>query len=222
MKRTITITSCLALLCIATLALWMCMKYGVPGYAAPPEGTPIPHVDTAVSKGSNSDGQENKMPSGPTEKAAMTPVVFELPTRVAVMGEDEYSPCYFDVKKMILYRWKGVILRDEQIRQTGYVGFPSGIRMLEAKDFSVTSVEAPVKYWQTDGGYRPGYLDQSIWTFYAWKGVVLKEQELLDKSLDGKPALVKPAFPSQTIDVLEIDMPGHMKDHPELWKKKKS
>jgi len=222
MKRTITITSCLALLCIAALALWMCMKYGVPRYAAPPEGTPIPHVDTAVSKGSNSDSQENKTPSGLAEKADTTPAVSELPTVCAFMGDGEFSPCFLDEEKNTLYRWKGVVLRIEQIRKTAYGGVPSGISLLNAKDFTVKEFDAPVNYWLVDGSYRPGYLDQEIWTFYAWKGVVLKEQEILDKSQDGKPALVKPTHPSQIIDVLEIDMPGHMKDHPELWKKKKS
>ncbi len=217
MRRTVTIGSCLAGLCLAALAVWMYMKYSGPGDVA------VPLEDGSDGLTSNEPSVPTEKAAIPTEKAAMTPVVFELPTHVAFMGQhmgvNEYSSCFVDTEKMILYRWKGVILLDEQIQQTPYDGVISGIDVLDAKDFSVTSVEAPVKYRQTDGGYRLGYVDQTIRTFYAWKGVVLSKQQLLDKSQDGQPALLKPADPDDELSVLEIDMPPHLKDHPELWKK---
>jgi hypothetical protein len=50
----------------------------------------------------------------------------------------------------------------------------------------------------------------------------LRKQELLDKSQDGKDAILKPDdFYNQEIvsEVIEIDMPAHLKDQPGLWKK---
>jgi uncharacterized protein involved in tolerance to divalent cations len=177
--------------------------------------------DAPVSEDNHSNEQASHQPSVSSERAAIDQRVFELPMQVASLGDDECGPCYVDLDNKTLYRWKGVILRREQILQTPYAGVPSGIRILKTKDFSIVPVEAPVKYWYWKDGeaYRPGYLDRSIWTFYAWKGIVLSKQELLDKSQDGQDAIVKPTFPSQTIGVIEIDMPPHLKEHPELWKK---
>jgi hypothetical protein len=84
----------------------------------------------------------------------------------------------------------------------------------------VVTVEPPVKYLAVDGQFRPGYLDTTIQAFYEWKGVALSKKELLDKSADGKDPIVKSAVASQgTPQVIEIEMPAHLKDHPELWKK---
>ncbi len=91
--------------------------------------------------------------------------------------------------------------------------------MLRAKDFAVKTVEAPVKYPDADGGYRPGYLDRNVhcfyaWKFYAWKGVALSQRELLDTGADGHNPVVRGIW-----QVLEIDMTPHLKNRPALWKK---
>ncbi|HEY7428205.1 MAG TPA: hypothetical protein VH682_28485 [Gemmataceae bacterium] len=208
MKRTAVISSCLAVLCLTALVVWVYLKHNGQSNTPTPEGN-------------LSNEQTNHQSVASTEQRATAQRVFELPMQVAYLGDDESSPCYVDRDNKILYRWKGVILHREQMLQTPYAGVPSRIRVLQAKDFSVVPIEAPVKYWywKEGEGYRPGYLDRAIWTFYAWKGIVLNEEELLDKGQDGQDAIVKPAFPSQTIGVLEIDMPAHLKEHPELWKK---
>jgi hypothetical protein len=146
--------------------------------------------------------------------------VFALDTGMAVFGPNENSPCYIDEQANLLYRWKGVVLQDKQLKETSYGGMPSGIPTLRPKEWQVVPFEAPIKYLETKEGFRPGYLDRTMWTFYAWKGVVLKQKELLDKSRDGEDALLKPQFNIQVVVVLEIEIPSHLKDKPELWKKK--
>ena len=204
-----------AVLCLAAFGWWLQTKRGEP-------------VDNPTLGGSGSDptpAEKETQPvlhraPVPPGKPSMEQTVFELPTRVTFFGEDEFSPCFLDQEKKILYRWKGVVLRREQLLDTPYGTVPSGIRVLEPEDFTVKSVEAPVRYREVDGGYRVGYLDRTILMFYEWKGVVLTKDELLDKSQDGKEPVVKPEFASQAPPkVIEIEMPAFLKNKPQLWKK---
>jgi hypothetical protein len=207
MRRIITIASCLIVLGVVAVAFWMYRnRTGREGALAPGAVGPDSRAgDTAPS----------------ARKTAMDPLLFELPVKVAFWGDDEFSPCYLDLEHKTLYRWKDVVLRSAQV-PTPYKTVPSGTRVLNVKpgDFSVVPIEAPVKYRESNGEYRPGYLDRSTHTFFEWKGVVLSKRELLDKSRDGKDALLTPDFPSQgPPEVIEIDMPAYLKDRPGLWKK---
>ena len=168
-----------------------------------------------VPEGKSSNGQASNKPSGIPDKPVTVQPVFELPIHVAFLGDDQFFPCYVDLGKNILYRWKGVVLGADQVPDA-YGGVPSGLKILTAKNFTVVPVEAPVKYREFDGGYRPGYLDRSVQGFYEWKGVVLSKKEVLDKSQDGQSAVLDPTAFGQ---VIEIDMPAFLKGHPELWKK---
>jgi hypothetical protein len=202
MKRTIIIASCLTVLGLAVLFILVCLKRTEQGGALVPERTV-------------SNDQANNVSSPPSEKPATVQAVFEFPVHVASLGDGQFCPCYIDLSKNILYAWKGVVLRIGQVPDA-YDGVPSGIKILNAKDFTVVPVAALVKYREFDGGYRPGYLDGSVQAFYEWKGVVLTKQQVLDKSQDGQTAIVDASKFSQ---VIEIDMPTYLKDHPGLWKK---
>ena len=211
MKRTISIVSCLVGLCVAAvIGRYSLMQTGHAGVVVTEPITP-------GNEGNGDSPKTTKHGSEDSPKAAQQ--VFYLDTGMAVFGANENSPCYVNVETNTLYRWKGVVLRDDQLKQTPYDAFPSGIACLNPKECKVVPVEAPIKYWQTSEGFRPGYIDRTIWTFYAWKGVVLTQKELLDKSSDGKVAIVKPDFSDQRIEVLEIEMPAHLKEKPGLWKK---
>jgi hypothetical protein len=173
---------------------------------AKPEVNPLPEAN-------GNNGQADKRLPGSSKKNATDPQVFELEVRTAFLGDGQFNPYYFDAKKKTLYRWKGVVLRREQIPQAGpYNTMP----VLIAKDFSVVPVEAAVKYRKIDGEYRPGYLDWSSRVFYEWKGVVLSKREVLAKSQDGRTAILDPNKFSR---ITEIDLPAHLKEQPGLWKK---
>jgi len=212
MRPTIVITSSLAALCFAALAVWLYVNHSQG--AAPP---PAHEGDVSNGQGGVSDGRTNDKPPDPGEKPAVDPAVFDLPVQVAMWGREEFSPCYLDVGKKTLYRWKGVRLTREQLPPE-YFRVTAAAPVLLAKDFNVEEVEPPVKYLESDGAYRPGYLERSG-RFYQWKGVVLNKKELLDMSQDGKDPVAKPAFPSQRIHVTEIDMPAYLKDQPGRWRK---
>lgn len=153
---------------------------------------------------------------GDEEDASHTEFVLQLPVTIAYFDKDRISPCYLDVDRKTAYCWKGVILRVDQVPRA-YTGIPSRVSTIKAKGFNIESFEAPIKYIRTKDGYRAGYLDTTSWDFFAWKGVMLKEDALLEKSADGQPALITTTFP--TIGVIEIDMPSHLKEEPNQWKK---
>ena len=194
MSRRITVAVCLAVLGVAALVIWVCVKL------TGPSGAP-------VLERIGSDGQASDKSSGSTEKKGLDWRVFQLPLVYAYFGDGPYSPtyldqdgsshvtysptqkpdssppyspCYVDFENKTLYRWKDVALWYEQVPGTGPYGSNRGCH---AKAFAVViPIEPPVKYREVDGKYRPGYLDRGYWLFYAWKGVVLSKQELLDKS----------------------------------------
>jgi hypothetical protein len=206
MRRTLIIALSWATACLLVVAIWMYVKQSEKG------GVPSPG-------GAVSDDQTKKEPSGPTEQQKMATAlhVFNLPVRIAFFGDDHFSPCFFEFEKNTLYRWKGVMLRREQVPNAGPL---SRIPVLNAKDFTVLPVEAPVKYLEVSGRYRPGYLDRKGWIFYEWKGVLLDKQQLLDKSQDGQDAVVEPTFRSLGApDLIEVEMPVQLREHPALWKK---
>jgi hypothetical protein len=154
------------------------------------------------------------------EKPAVDTTVFSLPMQVAFFGEGEFSPCYVDFETKTLHRCRDVILQSHQFRKTAYYGRISGIEFLDPKDFSVVSVEAPLRYREVEGSYRVGHLDLTIRAFYEWKGVVLNKKDLLEKSHDGQDTILTPTFLSEGhLKVIEIDTPAFMKDRPGLWKK---
>jgi hypothetical protein len=95
MKRRIAIASCLAVLCLAALAAWVYMK------RIGQDGSSLPEVNVR------------------TEERTMVPRVFELPVKIAFLTDDQFSPCYFDLKNKTLYRWKGVVLQREQVPNAG-------------------------------------------------------------------------------------------------------
>jgi hypothetical protein len=196
MKRSILAVSCLVLGLVA-LAVWMYLRRA------------------------QRDGQGGVNGSSSHEKGVVDQHVFDLPGQVAFWGGDEFSPCYVDLDRKILYRWRGVVLRGGQV-PAAYRSLPSRLALLDVKkfDFAIVPFEAPVKYLQSNGEYRPGFHDRSTNTFFEWKGITLRKGELLDKSQDGKDAILKPAFHGQAPpEVIEIDMPNYLKDQPKLWKK---
>ena len=200
MRRTIIVTSCLAVLCLAALAVWVYRNHAGPGVAP-------------VTDGNGKTGTVSQTSPGPDEKPATAPPVFGLPVRVAYLGDDRFGTCYADFTNRTIYLWRDVVIPREQVPNAG----PSGrFKILTAKDFTVVPFNAPVKYLESGGGYKPGYLDRSGRVFYAWKGVSLSQQEVPYKSRDGEDSL---ADPNDFRQVIEIDMPAHLKDQPELWKK---
>jgi len=217
MRRTIIIGSCLTALCITVLVSWMYVKRTGQG-------------DVSVAEENIHNGQaSNPIPGSPIENNAMDRSVFKLPVdlayfddQVTLSDNDTYSPCYVDREKKTLYRWKDVVLQRDQLPK-GYTGVISSMPILIAKKFTVVPVAALMKYREVDGEYRPGYLDKSNCVFYEWKGIVLSKQEALDKSQDGQDAIVElnseyvPRVPIN--QVVEIPIPAHLKDQPQLWKK---
>jgi hypothetical protein len=200
MRRNITIASSLAVLCLVAVVVWVSVKRAAQDIATAPKGN-----------STNTDASNKS--SGPTQKTPIPPSVFGLPVQIAFFGDNQFSPCYVDLDKMTLYRWRGVVLRRDEVPNTGA---KMGILVLDAKDFSVVAFEAPVKYLESEGLYHPGYLDRSGRAFYEWKGVVLNKPQVLDKSQEGQPAVADPDAFSQ---VLQIEMPAHLKEQPGLWKK---
>jgi hypothetical protein len=148
----------------------------------------------------------------------LDPFVLEHPVKVAFLDDDLFFPCYYDSTGKTLYRWNGVNLGSYQVPRV-YSAAPSGVVILRAKDFNVVTVEAPIKYFHTAKGYSPGYLDTTSWEFFAWKGVVLEKDELLEKSTDGEHALITQSFPR--ITVTDIAIPEHLKSREDRWKKRK-
>lgn len=206
MKRTIAITSCFGILCFAALGIWVYVKCREQGVAPVPEGK--------VSEGPlrNKLPPLDKLPD-PTEKKVVTSV-FALPMEIVSIGDNHFRPCYFDLERKGLYLWKGVVLKYEQVPEQ-YKGVISGIRMLNAKDFTdIVTVEALVKYREVDGEYRPGYLLQGV--FYQWKGVKVKRDKVIARSQDGQNSVVGLDAVNQ---VIEIDIPAHMKEYPQLWRR---
>ncbi len=225
MRRKITTASSLVALCLAAGITWYVLTH-TGGHAVVVVTEPV----TPAKQASN-DVPKTKparvVVTQPTKPAKQeddanrkfAQHVLALDTMMAHYGPDAYCPCYLDEQLNTLYLWKGVVLNDVQIKQTWYDGMPSGIKCVRPSEWTVVLFDAPIKYWQTADGFRPGYLDRTTWMFYAWQEVVLRQKELLDKSTDGKDAIVKPAFRSQEIGVIEIAMPTHLKTQPELWKK---
>jgi hypothetical protein len=208
MRRLITIASCLAVLCLVVLVVWLFVNHNGRGRAPRAEGNP-------------SDDQANHKSSEPiqsseaVEKKAKAPWELDLPMQIAFLGDDKFSPCYFDLENQTLYLWNGVVLRREQVPDA-YKGGISRIEMLDAKNFPrIVNVEALVKYREINGEYRPGYLFRPERVFYEWKGIVLSRQNVIPRSRDGQNAVVELDAVSQ---VIEIDMPAHLKDQPRRWK----
>jgi hypothetical protein len=100
--------------------------------------------------GPNSQRGDNA--SASPKKAAVDPRWFQLPVKVAFWGDNDFSPCYFDLENKTLYRWKGVVLRSEQLPMA-YTSVPSGLSLFDVKQFifSVVPVEALVKYRESNG-----------------------------------------------------------------------
>jgi hypothetical protein len=146
------------------------------------------------------------------QKRAQDPRTFQMPVWCVVFRDDEYQPCYCDLRNTCLYAWKGVALRPEQV-PAEYKGWPY---KAPSNDYIIAFTDPPVSYREVSGKYRPGYLNRPIGAFYEWKGIVLSKQEVPEKSQDGQPAVVSPDKLSQ---VIEIDMPAHLKKQPQLWKK---
>jgi hypothetical protein len=210
MRRTIIFASGLAALCLTGLGIWLFgMRRGQDGIA----------VSDANS------GNQNGNPSHPIEKGINQPHVFSLPVVYVLFDNDKISPCFVDAEKKTLYRWKGVVLRPNQLPPRGpynyfplYVAYdhPNVSAGLVVKDYAVLPVEAPVKYRVTDSDCRPGYWMKSPRVFFVWKGMALSKYELMDRSQDGQPAILDPEMVGE---VIEIDMPDYLKSRPELWKK---
>lgn len=194
MRQTKIAFSCQVVLVLVAVAIWLVGKRGGPSEVADPREPPTPTVTD--------------------------PAVHRLPVYVAYFGDDEFGPCYVDHEKQILHRWKGVVLRREQLKETPYATVPSGLRVLVAKNFTVASVEPIVSYRQeVNSTFRPGHSDPSIQAFYEWKGVALRAEELLAPRPDGTGRVLK--FPEDVPQhVLEIDMPVSFKEQPALWKKR--
>lgn len=204
MKGTRLIVAGTAILCLAVLTVWVYARRTVPDNSQQRE-----------SEIRRDPGDAHA--SGPDKKPAIDPRIFALPVDPAILGDGTSAICYVDSLHMILYPWKGIVLNAEQWR--AFVGGPySGRRLLKATDFTaVTPIDAPVKYRQTEEGYRPGHLDPGGRFFFQWKGIILvKKEDLLDKSQDGQAPLVDPRSYG---GVFEIDVPAHLKAEPELWKK---
>ncbi len=211
MRRTIILASCLAALCLAVLAIWLY------GRRSGQDGVPVPAVNTGSQASSKS--------SGSTEKRATDPRLFALPDRFVMFAKDQFSPCYFDREKKLLYRWKDVVLRFDQLPELGpYHSYPIFVAYdrpelsaeIIVKDYAVVPVEPPVKYRVTDKYCRVGFWFRTERTFFMWRGMALSKHELLDKSQDGRPAIIDRDTLGQMI---EIDMPDYLKYRPELWKK---
>lgn len=203
MKRTFIIGSCLVILGVAGIAVLIYAKRPWQPDAIAPNGEiQVPH---AADK-----------PSVPIDQIVKESRFVDLQVQVAFFGDDEFSPCYCDPAKKSLSRWKDVVLHREQLLKTPYAGVPSGVRVVIAKDFSVLEVEPPVRYRETNGQYRPGYLDRTIRAFYEWQGVVLAKKDLPEENQDGRNTVVDPDAFSQ---VIEIEMPAYLKKRPEVWKK---
>lgn len=203
MRRTIRIAILLAASGLAALAIWVFVKPRLGGGAG--------------------EGKDDRADITPPAEQVKPLAQFGMPVKVAFFGGDEFSPCFVDFDNKTLYRWKGVYLRGEQLRLTPYAGIPSGIRVIDAKAlaFSVVPFEAAVRYLEVNGEFRPGYLDSTILAFYEWNGVVLGKKDLLETSADGQDPILKLDFSSRgSVQVLEIEMPAHLKDKPEVWKKK--
>ncbi len=211
MKRVIAIGSCLIVLGSAALLAWVgCDRVQRDGILLPNESPP--------------NCQESKTVPPSNGNRVLDPRVFELDTVIFFGGDaDQYNPCYYDEANKTLYLWKGVVLRERQQIPREFLSFPSGLPIFDVKDcpdFPIVLVEPPVRYLESNGQYRPGYYFRSTHTFFEWKGIVLRKEELLGKDKIGKDPVQKPAFPSQGLpNVIEIDMPDYLKDQPSLWKK---
>jgi hypothetical protein len=203
--RSLVITalvSCMATLCLTSLGFWAWTRISQGGVAppSPPE--------------SRRDDQADVKSHAPTEKAVTFPSPYEMPMEMVFFGDKQFSPCYVDLPNKVLYRWKDVVLRRDQL-PAGYTRAISGLAMFDPKDFAeVVPINALVKYREIDCEYRPGYLFTPAQTFFEWKGVKLKRDKVFPTSQDGKNAVVPLDAVGQTID---IDMPVFLKDQPGLW-----
>lgn len=203
MKRTIFLVTGTTLLCLGALAVWAYAK------RTGSEGSRSSESESQIT-------QPEPKSSVSAEKRAIDPAVYALPVNFGTLNGGKFSVCYVDTNTMTLYPWKAVALRYEQLSE-GDRSPLGGRRPLDEKAFTtVAPIDALVKYRETPGGYRPGFFDHSAHLFYEWKGVVLKKTELLDKSQDGKDPLLDQRNP---IEIIEIDMPAHLKKQPQLWKK---
>ena len=196
--RRIIIASHLAVALLSGITVWLYMNWKSPETAT-----------TAERKG---EGQPIDISAKHVEHKKKAAWAFDLPMKIAFMGGDQFRPCYFDVGNKCLYLWNEVVLRRDQLPEA-YTGRISRIRLLYAKNFSqVVTISPPVKYREINGQYRPGYFQPGV--FFEWKGVSVSREKVIPRSMDGKNAVVPLDAVSQ---VIEIDIPPYMKDHPRLW-----
>lgn len=202
MRRTVIVATCCVALALAILAVWLVARRGGPEVVQVPPDT-------------GDSAQPDTKPPTIAEK-----VVYDLPVRVAFFGDDEFGPGYVDLETKTFHHWKGVVLTREQLMVTAYGRISGRIGVLDTKDFTVATVEAPVKYLDIGGQFRPGYQDRTINAFYQWKGIVLSKEELLDKCADGKNSIIhRTGYLLGSPQVIEIEVPAHLKDQLAIWKK---
>ena len=139
--------------------------------------------------------------------------VYNLDLYMTAFGEEEYSPCYLDEDRSILYRWEGIIFSREQLPPQ-YKQRLSRPRVLVAKDFSSVNVIEPiVRYREAEGRYRPGFLFHD--TFYEWKGITLDRDEIHARDVRVGTKVV--AF-DLVRGIIEMEIPARMKEFPQIWK----
>src|SRR5436190_1617696 len=134
MRRTITVPVCLVVVCVTALtAWWLYLNRSVQGDGPAPEAN-------------RSSDQANNKPRTPTEKPATVPYVYELPVDMVFFGDEQFSPRYVDLPRKDLYRWEGLVLRNDHL--PGAYSRPySRLRLLYAKDFAeIVTVRPLVKY----------------------------------------------------------------------------
>jgi hypothetical protein len=209
--------SVFAILCVVIVGAWEWRR--LPVSPAPEAPHPIPQASAATN--AVSAAPLPGMFSGETA----VPSYLELPTCYGMLLSEDGSwvaingggrvGYYEGGDSPIYYAWKDVYVPTDQIPLL-FAPFIND-RPIPVNRGKVVEVDPPVYYMPLpDGLFGPGYYrkDVGFSTFYRWKGVTLKREQVPGDALPKRLLTEKSA--EYTID---IEPPKHILAQPELWKK---